>query len=1052
MNKLLYTKPVLPPIPIHRMFVVGGKNIEANLDMSVDDALFGFRRKYEGKFSVKGQRDISSFLVPADDEEDDRKVPYGLALLFSEGPMTHLKLTRSQKFIKIDSELKKMLKDHVVDLVVYGSDADTNRCLIFEELHRPFVVPLQRQYMLREIDPEQVDLSLNRCTIRSDGFLPESFRLGQPTPGAENDCTGEKLILEEEPTMQSVQEEKLPADLPSFHNEEYMSEDIPMEESCIPSSQPASRYRSISPEKLKEAAKKKMRLNEGTCSEAAQSGVSSSAGGDFEKDKLLEERASRLFSKPYELDEFESTRRFHSSWAEDIKRHQKKLLPWLSIQSKKTIQRWFEYLPNSGDMTQSRYRCWVCFENYDNLPQLTANHKPNLATEHGVLYKDYSKNQDLINRHASSATHTKILQILREQKRHTSLTKKFNQLEEEEQKKNENLYRATTNMMRMVYTEVMLNIPLASHNTMVALMHLSGAPKGFHHYERRSAQRIVDFISSEMHYRLLAFLNTRHGFDPVSLIVDGSTDPRQNHYLICYLQVLQNNYPFVYFYRLIPMRHGERAQDIYDTLIDAWVEDGIKDYMQQNLVGYGADGAAVMMGKKTGLRKLLDDFTHRKLVPVHCMAHRVHLAIKRAFDQYNFMRHFEIAINGLYTFYYSHGHKRKNHLRNFAGGQILELSYIFETRWISSELKAIKRMIKNYPYLMGDLDELKSHRDFDPKTHNLATGLYNQLADRYLIELLFFMGDLLNHLAKYSLEMQRRSGILVEQWEIMDSLLRILRKAASYEEGNMIDLLRNSRCGHSEEQQEQGCSMKEFEESESVSFHGHFLIKRKNSVYKPLTDIRFDLIESLIIELKSYLPLKEMQPFDILDPKKIPEKLEDQTFYGVEEIKKLGELYGIPSLHLVEAWKKLQQDMTESDEWCTMKGSKAREYWKHFLASTSGIKIHEDLRNLINSILVTPISSADAERGFSILFHTRSSRRSRLTPEHLEGMMRLRINGPKNIALFPALKYAKRWHKAGKYLTDDLSHRPTYEPEDTIADDDPDDVASKKYLDGSNLF
>ncbi len=502
------------------------------------------------------------------------------------------------------------------------------------------------------------------------------------------------------------------------------------------------------------------------------------------------------------------------------------------------------------------------------------------------------------------------------------------------------------------------------------------------------------------------------------------------------------------------MTKGETAQDIFAALVEAWEQDDIKEYMSQNLVGYGADGAAVMMGKNKGLRTLLADFAKNKLVPVHCMAHRVHLAIRRAFvvDELKFMKHFESAINGLFTFYYSHGHKRKNHLWNFADGKMMELSYIFETRWIASELKAIKRIIKNYPVLLGDLEELQRDKDFDPKTRSTALGTYNQLTDRYFVELLFFMADLLNHLSKYSLEMQRRPGILIEQWEIMDNLLKVLKKSASYEEGNIISLLHSSKCSNEDEADSQGCTLQEFEESENVVLYGHDLIKKKNSPYEPLTNVRFNLIESLLAELKSYLPLESMQPFSILDPQKIPKNLEDQTFYGLEEIKKLAQLYGIVDYNLEGDWTKLQEDITNSEEWCTMKGSNTKEFWRHYLSATSYIKMSEEMRNLIKNVLVTPISSADAERGFSILFHTRTSRRSRLTPEHLEGMLSLRINGPKNIALFPALKYAKTWHKKGKYLTDDISHPTTYDPEDTVADDDPEDFASKKYLDGSNLF
>ena len=202
--------------------------------------------------------------------------------------------------------------------------------------------------------------------------------------------------------------------------------------------------------------------------------------------------------------------------------------------------------------------------------------------------------------------------------------------------------------------------------------------------------------------------------------------------------------------------------------------------------------------------------------------------------------------------------------------------------------------------------------------------------------------------------------------------------------------------------------------------------------------------------MHSYLPMQQMQPFSILDTKKLPERIHEQTFFGIPEIMTLACLYGQSEASISEDWKKLQQDITSSDEWCTMKGSGTLEFWKHYLSSRD-ITMSDDIRNIIRSILVTPISSADAERGFSILFHTRTSRRSRLTAEHLDVILRLRINGPKNIPLFPAFKYAQAWHRRGHYLSDN-SIRTKFEPSNEIADDDPEGTASKIFLDGSNLF
>ena len=66
-------------------------------------------------------------------------------------------------------------------------------------------------------------------------------------------------------------------------------------------------------------------------------------------------------------------------------------------------------------------------------------------------------------------------------------------------------------------------------------------------------------------------------------------------------------------------------------------------------------------------------------------------------------------------------------------------------------------------------------------------------------------------------------------------------------------------------------------------------------------------------------------------------------------------------------------------------------------------------------------------------------------------ILRLLINGPKNIDLFPALKYAKSWHRAGKYLTDDLLHQNT-QPTDAVADDDTEGTSSKIYIQDIRYF
>ena len=39
--------------------------------------------------------------------------------------------------------------------------------------------------------------SINRCTVSTEGFLPNTLKLGIPTPGGENDCRGVHFIFED---------------------------------------------------------------------------------------------------------------------------------------------------------------------------------------------------------------------------------------------------------------------------------------------------------------------------------------------------------------------------------------------------------------------------------------------------------------------------------------------------------------------------------------------------------------------------------------------------------------------------------------------------------------------------------------------------------------------------------------------------------------------------------------------------------------------------------------------------------------------------------------
>ena len=82
------------------------------------------------------------------------------------------------------------------------------------------------------------------------------------------------------------------------------------------------------------------------------------------------------------------------------------------------------------------------------------------------------------------------------------------------------------------------------------------------------------------------------------------------------------------------------------------------------------------------------------------------------------------------------------------------------------------------------------------------------------------------------------------------------------------------------------------------------------------------------------------------------------------------------------------------------------------------MKWESEIKKLITIVLILPVGTADVERSFSVLNHFNSTRRSRLTPKHVQDITRIRVNGPP-IYEFDPTKYALHWINTGHLRTDD---------------------------------
>ncbi len=163
--------------------------------------------------------------------------------------------------------------------------------------------------------------------------------------------------------------------------------------------------------------------------------------------------------------------------------------------------------------------------------------------------------------------------------------------------------------------------------------------------------------------------------------------------------------------------------------------------------------------------------------------------------------------------------------------------------------------------------------------------------------------------------------------------------------------------------------------------------------------------------------------FDCLDPKNLPENTADIPTY-VPKIMTLANRFKYTASEVADEFASLLVEIIENDLscFCAHKNQdNPADFWSFYLSHESVIA-SPSIRALISTVLSLPVGSADAERGFSILKHTRYDRRNRLTPSHLDDILRVRINGPL-IENFDADRYAKKWLQTHKRTEDETGTR-----------------------------
>ena len=261
-----------------------------------------------------------------------------------------------------------------------------------------------------------------------------------------------------------------------------------------------------------------------------------------------------------------------------------------------------------------------------------------------------------------------------------------------------------------------------------------GANATYMHHD--SFSKMQDAIDQCIHETTVDKLCT---CDAYGLIVDESTDISITKKLVLYARVVKDGRVTTLFLKNIEIPDG-KAETIMEA-INLWVTDNQIGF--QKCVGFGSDGANVMVGRKTGVAtrmKAKNPF----VVSVHCAAHRLALVSSQAAREVSYMTKFMETLHALYNFFHNSAVRssKLHSIQDALEEPVRSYKEVFSVRWLSL-YDAIEAVLVTWPSLQTTLEN-----EVATSNNPLAKGLLHDTSQYVFLATCNFLIDALGVMKK----------------------------------------------------------------------------------------------------------------------------------------------------------------------------------------------------------------------------------------------------------------------------------------------------------------
>jgi len=317
-----------------------------------------------------------------------------------------------------------------------------------------------------------------------------------------------------------------------------------------------------------------------------------------------------------------------------------------------------------------------------------------------------SKKLDSVNKHEKSSEHKRCLEI-EEAKR---LEPDKSQAAQIIRTLNGDIFEKLEKMFRTCHAIVVHNRPITDFVWMCDLVDMMGLNLGKTYRNRISAKEFTRAIA-EVEFRQMAQETKDANF--VCVLGDGSQDSSVTEQEMWFVRTAVKGDIAVKFLGISATEKATAAN----------IANGLKLMVEKNLamdwrtfakkmVGLGCDGAQVMVGCRSGVAAILKE-SQPALVTVHCLAHRLELALKDAAKKIGlYDKTIQVLLMGLYYFYHNSSLNRSMLRRAYDAaaseedGPLLLPTRAHGTRWIGHLLRAITNLMSSYKYITLHLGQV----------------------------------------------------------------------------------------------------------------------------------------------------------------------------------------------------------------------------------------------------------------------------------------------------------------------------------------------------------